>query len=146
MNKTEIIHVRVSAETKNALSALAEKEGCTMSAVIDSLIEQAAEKSGGIRSEACERIRKNCIARLEEIEENTAPAKDWDEAYGMFRSKDLYQSRLKLCDIFDRLSDNEVKRLSDIPAYESNCVSVKDIKLKYGLSWSDIDFLRKLSW
>ena len=46
MNKTEIIHVRVSAETKNALSALAEKEGCTMSAVIDSLIEQAAEKRG----------------------------------------------------------------------------------------------------
>lgn len=146
MNKTEIIHVRVSAETKNALSALAEKEGCTMSAVIDSLIEQAAEKSGGIRSEACERIRKSCLARLEEIEENVAPAKDWDEAYGMYRSKDLYQSRLKLCDIFDNLTDNEVKRLSEIPAYETNCVSVKDIKQKYGLSWSDIDFLRKLSW
>lgn len=146
MSKTEIIHVRVSAETKNALSALAEKEGCTMSAVIETLIEQAAEKSRDIRSEACERIRKSCIARLEEIEGNVAPAKDWDEAYGMFRSKDLYQSRLKLCDIFDSLTDSEVKRLSEIPAYESNCISVKDIKLKYGLSWSDIDFLRKLSW
>lgn len=146
MNKTEIIHVRVSEGTKNALSALAEKEGCTMSAVIESLIEQAAEKSRNVRSEACERIRKSCIARLEEIEENTVPAKDWDEAYGMYRSKDLYQSRLKLCDIFDNLTDNEVKRLSEIPAYETNCVSVKDIKQKYGLSWSDIDFLRKLSW
>ena len=45
MNKTEIIHVRVSEGTKNALSALAEKEGCTMSTVIESLIEEAAKKS-----------------------------------------------------------------------------------------------------
>lgn len=142
MKKADILHIRVSERTKGMLKDMAEKEHRSMTSMVEVLIKEAALKS---RNEKCAKIREECFKKIEEIE-NSKPAKSWDEAYGAVANKKIYEDRIALCDMLEKITDEEAERLSSIPYYSNNKMAVKDIKEKYEMSWSDIEALRRMLW
>lgn len=50
---------------------------------------------------------------------------------------------LFLCDeVFPKISAEDLARIDAIPAYQKDLRSVKDIKDRYGLSWTELGWLR----
>ena len=52
------------------------------------------------------------------------------------------KNQLKFLDIVDGMTEDEIKRIKDIPIYQDDMREVNDIKEKYGLSWSQMKSLR----
>lgn len=90
-------------------------------------------------------MRKNSQSTLDRLS-CCGPAKSWDEAIGRVHSQMNAERCLELCKIFDQLSDEERERLAAIPAYKTDLREVGDIRNKYGVSWSELDQLRRMAW
>lgn len=58
----------------------------------------------------------------------------------------VIERTLEVLDIIESMNANEIARLKAIPAYEENWRSVKDIKVKYNLSWNELKLVRILEF
>ena len=52
------------------------------------------------------------------------------------------ERNLEIADIAEKMSGEEWERIHSVPTYSSDMRSCKDIKEKYGLSWSELKALR----
>lgn len=72
-------------------------------------------------------------------------AKTWDEAMARTGCRMASERTIEVCDIFDRLTDEERARLAAIPIYRSDMREVADIKEKYSVSWNELRMLRGMA-
>lgn len=66
---------------------------------------------------------------------------------GEFHSTRLDDERaLVVLGIAETMSNDEIKRIKAIPAWETNWQCVSDIKKKYGLSWNELKSLKQINF
>ena len=85
-----------------------------------------------------ESIRKNAANYLEGIQRIEGTGVDLSAKAVQDAERIVY-----LCDeVFSKVTEDERQRIKSIPAWSTDYSAVKDIKEKYGLSWSELKMLR----
>lgn len=90
-------------------------------------------------------MRKNANKAID-AESKRGPAKSWDEATGRVAASMAAKRNLELCDIFESMTDDERERLAAVPVCKTDLREVGDIRTKYGVSWKDLETLRRMAW
>lgn len=85
-----------------------------------------------------EHLRANAIRQIEGIE-----GKEYKDGLPPVAALMDAKRIVQLCDeVFPTVTEDEKARIRAIPVWETNYEAVRDIKEKYGLSWSELKYLR----
>ena len=90
-------------------------------------------------------MRKNSEATLARIAA-AGKAKNFDEAQAWAAQEADARRCLELCDIYDAMTQEEKDRLAAIPTYKTDLREASDIRAKYGVSWKELETLRRMAW
>lgn len=90
-------------------------------------------------------MRKNSESTLARID-NAGSAKSFSEAMALAAQKLDAERGLELCTIFESMTDEEKTLLASIPTHQSDLRVAREIKVKYNVSWTELDILRKMAW